>query len=48
MTKYNDHADLDKHCMMSRMERSKGRHTLTPSLGEGDYEAINNDEQHMC
>ena len=40
MTKYNDHADLDKHCMMSRTERSKGRHRLTPAVGEGEYESI--------
>ena len=31
MTECNDHADLDKHCMMSRTERSKGH----PSSGRG-------------
>ena len=40
MTKHNDHADLDKHCMMSRTERSKGRHGLTPAVGEGEYESV--------
>ena len=43
MTKYNDHADLDKHCEMARVERGKGRHRLTPNAGEGEYEVINDD-----
>ena len=35
MTKYNDHADLDKHCEMARVERGKRRHRLTPNAREG-------------
>ena len=46
MTKYNDSADLDKHCEMPRVERSVGRHKLTPHTGEGEYEVMHNDEVH--
>ena len=46
MTKYNDSADLDRHCEMSRIERSTGRHKLTPDMGEGEYEVMHNDETH--
>ena len=43
----NDKSDLESHCEMARMKRGKDRLRLTPKMGEGEFEVIQDEDEEL-